>query len=178
MVSRSASQGVGGSEELGEARAAGSVENAREVGAAEIVEVAIGGGLAEGWQDAEPGARIVPPGKRQGIEEGGAFRGGEVDGGGLAGATDHGAVWPEAFGFRIPAPEDAVVVAVALVSCDELLVAGNAVRVGDGRVVVVGANQVVVDHRGISQVDQRVGSKAGPRWGPGGGRWSDSRWMS
>jgi len=58
-------------------------------------------------------------------------------------------VWPEAFGDGIPAPEDAVVVAVALVPCDELLVAGNAVRVGNGRVVVVGANQVVVDHRGI-----------------------------
>jgi len=42
-------QGVGGSEELGEVWAGGSVENAREVDAAEIVEVAIGGGWAAGW---------------------------------------------------------------------------------------------------------------------------------
>ena len=42
-------RGIGGSEDPGEVWAGGAVENAREVGAAEIVEVAIGGGLAAGW---------------------------------------------------------------------------------------------------------------------------------
>ena len=120
----------------------------REVGPREIAKVGVGGFLPPRWEDAEPSSRIIPPGERQRIERGGAFHTLMVDGDGFARSADHGAVGAESLGDGIARADDAALEASALVSGDELLVAGNAERVRRRRVEVTGAHQVEVDHRG------------------------------